>query len=230
MNSVAPSRRPSAWSARRSSAGSAKRSVARRGSVCTGGRGRSVGSSSTRRRPRAAPSSRRAALLEHVALEPPRCQTAKSAYWIGELRQRRRPARARTPRRARRARGRRTPIDQPSETMWCIVSSSTCSLVAESQEQAARRAGRAPGRTAGAPRVGDAPLPRLRARPPASRSRSTAERPSGLARSTWHGLAVDRLRTWCAATSCRRTISSKRALERADVERAPRARTASGML
>ena len=68
MNSVAPSRRLNARSARGQLARRAPPAAWRRGSVCTAGRGRSVGSSRAAGRPAAAAS--RPTALQQLALEP----------------------------------------------------------------------------------------------------------------------------------------------------------------
>ena len=233
MNSVAPSRRASARERRlRAPAGSRGAAPAPRYD-CTGGRGRSVGQLERRRaRPRAAPSSRRAA----ARAPRPRAtgaarrrsrRTGPAASGSGEGCAGAERAVERAP-----ARARRTPRDQPSETMWCSVRRSTWSSAREPQQARRGAAGRAPrskGRRASAAAASAQRRLALR------RGQRRRGPPPAGARST---VVVDHLhrpaRPTAAkvvrSTSCRRTISRERALERR-ARRAGRARrSASGTL
>ena len=104
-------------------------------------------------------------------LEPRRCQTAKSAYWMGSSGGARRPRR-------RRRRGRdladSTPMDQPSETMWCMHSEADVLARAEAKQGGAKQ--RAAGEVEGA--LCRASVARRRA----SRSRSGRGRRRGRGR------------------------------------------------
>ena len=82
MNRVTPCRRPRSRRAAVSSGGNAIGRPAPR-KVWTGGRGRSAGSSRTVRAPRSASFQRPICESRTPAVSQSRCQTAKSAYWIG---------------------------------------------------------------------------------------------------------------------------------------------------
>ena len=213
--------------------GAAARSgrAARRGSVCTAGRGRSVGSSSDRRRAGELLAPVGELRLQHLArAASSRCQTAKSAYWIGssgsgEGRPRRRP------RRAPPARATRTPSDQPSATMWCRSASSTCSSGAEAQQERPRSSG--PRGEVERPRGASsrpAARPRPRAPPAAGRARSTTRQRAAApaAATTWTGSPVDRGEGGAQRPRGGARSRSRLRAQRRDVERPARARSAHG--
>ncbi len=166
MNSVAPSRRPSACSLARERRRAAADS--RRAAVALHGRPRPVGRQLERRR-RAAEllaASRRAAASSTSPRSHSRCQTAKSAYWTGSSGSGDGSPAGR-PRRARRARARARRCDQPSETMWCMVTQQHVLL--------ARPAAAAPTRSSGPAReVERAPRP-----PPATSASPPRAPPAG---------------------------------------------------
>ena len=172
--------------------------------------------------------------LQHLAAASQRrCQTAKSAYCTGSAGSGDGSARRGRRRRARPARCIRTPIDQPSATMWCRV---------EEQHGAPRR----PGAAAAARSSGPACEVERRAAPPrrpaaaASRlARGSRQRPRGRSAAaptrqrrgwmTWTGSPSRPRRRWCAAPRGGATISRQRA-RAARRRRAARQAHGSGML
>ena len=148
MNSVAPARRASA--AQRRPAAPRGTRPQPRAAEGLHGRPRPVGGQvEHRRRPR--PGARASSRAGAPAPRPPshrRCQT-RSRRTAPAARAAARAARARRPRRAPPAPAPGPPIDQPSETMWCISTSSRCSCgrAAAAPRAAAARA-RSNGRCA----------------------------------------------------------------------------------
>ena len=202
MNSVAPSRRPERLQPPPSAPASAASAARAAGSVCTAGRGRSVGQLQQRRRARQllAP----VAELRARAPRPrsqPRCQAAKSAYWTGSSRQRRAARPRRRRRTARPARARSTPSDQPSDDDV---------VHREQQHVLVRRASRSSAARSSGPRARSKGARCLRvairaasasAAPPGSPRRSYASRRNARRRRRdhLHRLAVHLARTSCAA-------------------------------
>ena len=93
--------------------------------------------------------------LEHLAREPAALPGGVVGVLDGQLGQRRRVARGGRPRRARASSRSRTPSDQPSETMWCIVRTSTCSRSPSREQPGAeqRARGQVEGPCASSPRA-----------------------------------------------------------------------------
>ena len=201
MNSVAPSRRPSACSA----AGQPGRQSAR---------ARAAPAEALHRRPRPVGGQlqqrRRARELLAASSRAARSSTSPCSQLAlpdrevrvldRQLGQRRRPARARRPRRAPPARAPARPCDQPSQTMWCMVSSSTCS---SRPAAAARPRSSGPrARSNGRPRLlrGQAQRLRLARRSPAGPTgRRPAARSGAGGCDHLHRRARPAPRRWCAA-------------------------------
>ena len=174
MNSVAPSRRLSACSLPRQLRPAAAPAAPRRGSSAPpAAAGRSAAPAAA-----AAPASCSPPVgelaLQHLALQPVALPDREVRVLDRQLRQRRGPPCARTPRRAPPSSRTRMPIDQPSVTMWCIVSSDDVVLRRQPQQRAAqqrtaREVERAAGLFAGqargpAPRAGSPAAPTGRPR------------------------------------------------------------------
>ena len=117
----------------------------------------------------------------------------------GQLRQRRGSAPRRRRRRAGRQLATSTPIDQPSETMWCMVSSRTCSS-SPSRSSVARSSGPCSGRRAVCASARPAAtLPLSRSPAGSARQVHDRQRHTRRRRDDLHRLAHPQRRTWCAA-------------------------------
>ena len=113
-------------------------------------------------------------------------------------------------------------MDQPSETMWCMRQQQHVLVVAPAaaaRRAAAGRVARSNGRSASSRGQPAAPRPRARPRAGALRS-TTRQRQRGGRVDDLDGLAVLLRGRWCAATSWRRTSSSKARSQRGHVQRA----------
>ncbi|GMU01718.1 hypothetical protein KH5H1_58380 [Corallococcus caeni] len=122
MNGVAPSRAASAFTASDTPVDSDTGSDAPRND-CAEGRGRSVGNSSAVGAPWSCARHQSNSAWSTSPWSQERCHTAKSAYWRGRGASAGAcpAAKARYSEPSSRA---KTPMDQPSETMWCSVRSS----------------------------------------------------------------------------------------------------------
>ena len=184
-----------------------ERPRARRGRSAPPGAGGRGGAPAPPARRQAAASSSRAASSRTSPWSQLRCQTAKSAYWIGSSASGDGRPCEKASWSAESSRS-STPMDQPSETMWCRVRSRTCS---------SRPAAPGPGAAAARLEVERAPASaRARARACASRCVLRQVRTDrGPAAATGSGAAIT-----CTGSaspdakvvrsvSCRRTISLK---------------------
>ena len=177
MKTVAPPRR--AASAREAALGRAARAKARlaprAGWQPPGAAGRPAarGRSGRRRARRASAPARRSSTSP---ASQPRCQSGEVGVLDGERRRAATAGPRGRPRRGRRARATRTPIDQPSEaTWWRVRRSGVVALAATATRRGPRGAARGRGRTGAAPR----PRPGGAARPraaPASGRRAAGRR------------------------------------------------------
>ena len=151
-----------------------------------------------------------------------RCQAAKSAYWTGSSRQRRRRC-LRGCRVERLSSRTRMPIDQPSETMWCTIEEQHVLVRAEAEQPRPAAAARA-ARSNGVRCVRGEP--RGVASRSASHRRSDRRRRQPADRITWHRPVVvggDRVRS----ASCRATTLAGAPRSAADVDGRRRSRSAT---